>query len=152
MRDKEATMPFTKHMFTAKPVPKPSSSKSSLGHRVTHPPVTDPTDGLTLNQAISALGFSTTDAGHIHKHIMQNGLKVFTGDSVLCWHWVHLQHIRRGACVAVAEYFLDWLNDYDQATLSNWACSTKSLPNPARLGVLDAYIAWTSKPDLKPVA
>lgn len=47
---------------------------------------------MSLNQLLASKGFTTTPAGHFFniysKHIMRDGVVIFTGDSAEVWAWV----------------------------------------------------------------
>ena len=47
---------------------------------------------MTLNQTLTSLGYTTQTANHYQKHILENGVAVFTGDSVAVWAWI------KGSC------------------------------------------------------
>ena len=44
---------------------------------------------MTLNQTLASLGYTTQPAHHHQKHILKNGIAVFTGDSVAVWAWIN---------------------------------------------------------------
>lgn len=43
---------------------------------------------MTLNETLASLGFTTAPAGSYRKHIIADGVIVFTGTANDVWQWI----------------------------------------------------------------
>ena len=50
------------------------------------------TKGMTLNQTLKVLGYTTAPHCMYAKHILNDGEIVFSGDAQAVWDWLHETH------------------------------------------------------------
>lgn len=67
------------------------------------------------------------------------------GSAVGRAHLTTAKALAAGESRIVSDEFLDWLANTDPAL----ACKVKTVPNPSRVGILDAYVATLSAPLLR---